>query len=139
MAGGIADALRGAQDAASAPTVEGRATPTGIVFSLLASATFLATGVPARVLTALAAKPVPASPFLAAANDLTGGIALAVALGAPLLAAAVVIEVAAALVARAASPAQVHTLLAPLRAIATLAVTGLVLDRIATVLARAMR
>ena len=76
--------------------------------------------------------------MLAAVDDLVGGITLAVALGGPLLAAAVVIEVAGAIVARAASPAQVHTLIAPLRALATLAVMGVVLQRLAVALAKAV-
>jgi len=108
MAGGVADALRGSQPAPAVPVVEGSATPLGVLLSLLASALFLATGGPARVALALAQHPSGADPLHAAAEDLAGGIALAVALGGPLLAAAVVIEVAAALVARAASPAQVH-------------------------------
>src|SRR5580693_6562213 len=135
MAGGVADALRGSQETPSVPTVEGRATPLGVPLSLLASAIFLATGGPARVVKALALHPVGAHPLAAAADDLVAGIALAVALGGPLLAAAVVIEIAAALVARAASPAQVHALLAPLRAMATLAVMAVVLQRIASLLA----
>ena len=139
MAGGVADALRGSHDTPSVPTVEGKATPLGVPLSILASAIFLATGGPARVVKALALHPVPTHPLLAAANDLVGGIALAVALGGPLLAAAVVIEVAAALVARAASPAQVHALLAPLRALGTLAVMAVVLERVATALARAVQ
>jgi type III secretory pathway component EscT len=139
MAGGVADALRGSQETPTAPTVEGRATPMGVPLSLLASAIFLSTGGPARVVKALALAPVSGHPLLAAADDIVAGIALAVALGGPLLAAAVVIEIAAALVARAASPAQVHALLAPLRAIATLAVMAVVLQRIATVLARAVQ
>jgi flagellar biosynthetic protein FliR len=138
MAGGVADALRGSQDTPSLPTVEGRATPLGVPLSLLASAIFLATGGPARVVKALALHPVGPHPLLAAADDLVSGIALAVALGGPLLAAAVVIEIAAALVARAASPAQVHALLAPLRALGTLAVMAVVLERVATALARAV-
>jgi hypothetical protein len=52
--------------------------------------------------------------------------------------AAVVVEIAAALVARAASPAQVHALLAPIRALGTLAVMAVVLERLATALARAI-
>jgi len=139
MAGGVADALRGAQDQPSAPTVEGRATPMGVPLSLLASSIFLATGGPARVVKALALAPVGPHPLQAAATDIVSGIAMAVALGGPLLAAAVVVELGAALVARAASPAQVHALLAPLRAIATLAVMAVVLERIATALARAVR
>jgi type III secretory pathway component EscT len=136
MAGGVADALRGSQDAPHLPVVEGRATTLGVPLSLLASAIFLATGGPARVALALALRPVGAHPLLAASQDLVGGITLAVALGGPLLAAAVVIEIAAALVARAASPAQVHALLAPMRALGTLAVVALVLERVGTVIAR---
>ena len=138
MAGGVADALRGSQETPSVPTVEGRATPLGVPLSLLASAIFLATGGPARVVKALALRPVGPHPVLAAADDLVRGIALAVALGGPLLAAAVVIEIAAALIARSASPAQVHALLAPVRALGTLAVMAVVLERIATALAWAV-
>jgi len=135
MAGGVADALRGSQETAGAPTVEGRATPLGVLLSLLASAIFLSTGGPSRVATSLALDAAGEHPLRAAAGDVVGGISLAVAVGGPLLAASVVIEVAAALVARAASPAQVHALLAPVRALATLAVLGLLLDRLAAVLA----
>jgi type III secretory pathway component EscT len=138
MAGGVADALRGSRETPNVPVVEGAATPLGVPLSILASAIFLATGGPARVVTALALHPVGAHPLLAAADDLVGGIALAVALGGPLLAAAVVIEVAGALIARAAAPAQVHALLAPLRALGTLAVMAVVLERVATALAKAV-
>lgn len=139
MAGGVADALRGSQETPSSPTVEGPATPMGVALSLLASAIFLATGGPARVAAALSQRGAGlAHPVLAAADDLVGGITLAIALGGPLLAAAVVIEIAGAIVARAASPAQVHTLIAPLRALGTLAVMGIVLERLAVALARAI-
>jgi len=57
---------------------------------------------------------------------------------APLLAAAVVLELAFAMIARAASPAQVHALLAPVRALGLLAIVAIVLDRIAGVLAIAV-
>jgi type III secretory pathway component EscT len=139
MAGGVADALRGSRDTADAPTVEGRATPLGVPMSILACAIFLGTGGPARVVHSLALAPVGAHPLLAAADDLVAGVALAVALAGPLLAAGVIIEIAAALIARAASPAQVHALLAPLRAMATLAVMAVVLQRIAELLARVVR
>lgn len=138
MAGGVADALRSAPDTMSAPTVEGRATPLGVPFSLLACAIFLATGGPARVALALV-KPPPASAWLAASESIAGGVTLAVAIGAPLLAAAVVIEVSGALIARAAAPAQIHLLLAPLRATALLAVMAVVLERAAGFLAIAVR
>lgn len=137
MAGGLVDALRGANDAASAPTVEGRATPLGVPLSLLACAIFLATGGPSRVAAALATRELAAHPLEAAAQDIVGGIGLAVALGGPLLAAAVVVEIAAALVARAATPAQIHALLAPLRAIGLLGVMAIVLERVAAAMALA--
>ena len=116
--------------------MEGPATPLGVLLSLLASAIFLATGGPSRVAMALALRPLGAHPVLAAADDLVGGITVAVAVGGPLLAAAVVVEVAAAIVARAATPAQVHALLLPLRALGALAVMGVVLDRLASALAK---
>ncbi len=138
MAGGVADALRGSRDAPNVPTVEGTATPLGVPLSLLASAFFLSAGGPARVALALAAhRPSggSGSALLSAAGDVIGGIGLAVALGGPLLAAALVLEIAAALVARAATPAQVHALLAPLRALGVLAVMAIVFDRVAAALA----
>jgi type III secretory pathway component EscT len=138
-AGGVADALRASQDTVNAPTVEGRATPLGVPLSLLCCAIFLATGGPARIAQALAFHPVGAHPLLAAAGDLVDGIGLAVAVGGPLLAAGAVVDIAAALIARAAAPAQVHALLAPLRALAMLAVMGVVFDRLAAVLARAVQ
>jgi type III secretory pathway component EscT len=131
MAGGLADSLRGYEHPSSAPTVVGRATPLGIMLSLLASAIFLFTGGAARVCSALALHPVGERPLVAAADDLVGGIALAIGVGGPLLAASVIIELVAALIARAAAPAQVHSLLAPLRALAMLAVIALLLERLA--------
>jgi len=139
MAGGVADALRGSQETPNVPTVEGRATPLGIPMSLLACAIFLTTGGPARVAIALAMHPMDKHPLLGAATNIVNGIGLAVALGGPLLAASVVVEIAAALIARAASPAQVHALLAPLRALGTLAVMALVLERVLVVMARAVK
>jgi flagellar biosynthetic protein FliR len=130
MAGGVADALRGSNDAPSVPVVEGRATPTGVPLSLLASAIFLTTGGPARVARALASDAGSANPVVAAVQNIAEGTSVAVALGGPLLAASVVIEIAGALVARAASPAQVHAILAPMRALVALAVLALVFGRL---------
>jgi type III secretory pathway component EscT len=140
MAGGVIDALRGTPDASSsAPTVEGRATPLGVPLSILASAIFLAGGGASRVVAAVAGPERESSPVLLAAHDLAAGISLAVALGAPVLIASIVVEVGAALIARAASPAQVHPLLAPLRALVALVVLAVGIDRIAAALALAMR
>ncbi len=140
MAGGLVDSLRGAQDGSGLAVVEGtRATPLAILLSLLASIVFLATGGPARVASSLAATTLGEHPLLAATHALVAGIGLAVAIGAPLLAAAVVLEVAFALIARAASPSQVHALLAPMRALGLLAIVAVVLERMANVLALAVR
>lgn len=140
MAGGLVDSLRGAQDGTGLAVVEGsKATPIAILLSLLASIVFLSTGGPARVASALAAATFGDHPLLAAAQSITSGIGIAIALAAPLLAAAVVLEIAFALVARAASPSQVHALLAPIRALGLLAVIALVLDRIVDVLALTIR
>lgn len=139
MVGGMLDNLRGAQDAVQVPVVEGRTTPMAVPFALLAGTIFLTTGGPARVAHALAVASMPEHPLLRAANDLTSSIALAVSIGAPLLAASLVIEVTAAVIARASAPAQIHALLAPLRTMGLLVVCGIVFDRIAALLAIAVR
>jgi type III secretory pathway component EscT len=138
MAGGVVDALRGSQESLSVPTVEGPVTPLGVPMSLLAGSLFFAAGGPAQALRALALHPAGADPVLAAVRDISGGVTLAVLLAAPILAASVVVEVTTALIARAAAPAQVHALLAPLRAMGVLAALAVVLDRISSVLAFAV-
>jgi type III secretory pathway component EscT len=139
MAGGVVDAARGAGDLASAPVVEGRPTPLGVPMAILASAIFLAGGGASRAVASLVARGAGAGhPLVAAASDLASGVALAVAIAGPVLAASIVIELAAALVARAASPAQVHALLAPLRAIAVLVILAVSLDRMADAMARSL-
>ncbi len=138
MAGGVADALRGAQTTTSVPVVEAGATPLGVPFSLLASSLFLTAGGPSRVALALV-RPDEAHALGAALSDLTSGITIAVALSGPLLVASIVVEVAGALVARAASPAQIHLVLAPLRSISLLVIVGLSLGRMSVVLAQAVQ
>jgi type III secretory pathway component EscT len=136
MAGGIVDTLRGAQDQTEVPTVEGRTSPLGALFSLLAATIFLSTGGPARVVGLLTA-PAPdwESGVGRAVVNLVGGIGLATAIAAPLIAAALVLEVAGALVARAASPAHLGALLAPVRSLALLGLTAILLDRMAAFIA----
>lgn len=140
MAGGLVDGLRGVQEGAGIAVVEGqRQSPLAVLLALVASVVFLSTGGPARVAGDLAVTTLAEHPLLAASHALTAGIGLAIAIAAPLLAAAIVIEIAFALLARAASPAQVHALLAPLRALGLLAVVAVVLDRVAAVIALAVR
>jgi flagellar biosynthesis protein FliR len=136
IAGGVIDALRGSQDLLGMPTVEGRATPLGVLFSLLAATLFLATGGPANVVGALASAPSSLGDGATrAAADIASGIGIAVAIAAPLLAASVILEIAGALVARAASPAHLHAFLAPIRSLALLTLTALLMSRVASFLA----
>jgi flagellar biosynthetic protein FliR len=136
MAGGAIDAMRSSGDTTTMPPVEGKPTLFGVPMALLASTIFLSTGGPARVVEALARPALaPDLALVRAAFDLAAGIQIAVAVAAPVLAASVVVEVSTALIARAASPAQIHSLLAPLRSFAILAVAALTLDRMIRVIA----
>lgn len=139
MAGGLVDTLRGAQDGSGIAVVEGRAGSFGILLSLVASVVFLGTGGPAHVVGSLAKGAFEPNAAIGIAHALVGGLGLAVAIAAPLLAAAVVLELAFALVARAATPAQVHALLAPLRALGLVAVVAVVLERLSAFMAVAVR
>jgi flagellar biosynthesis protein FliR len=130
MAGGIIDALRGAQEQVEVPTVESRPSPLGALFSLLAGTIFLSTGGPAHVLGVLTAPPLDESGVVRAVANLAAGIGIATAIAAPLIAASLVLELAGALVARAASPAHLTALLGPIRSLALLALTAILLDRI---------
>ncbi|MGH7437782.1 MAG: flagellar biosynthetic protein FliR, partial [Polyangiaceae bacterium] len=115
-------------------------TPLGVLLSLFACATFLSTGGPAAVATLLAdagATRVGGSALAATADVIVSGIALALAVGAPLLAASIVIELAAALVSRATAPTQIAAMVAPVRTVGILALFALVLGRVAGALERA--
>jgi type III secretory pathway component EscT len=135
MAGGLVDNLRGAQEGVGLPNVEAGSTPVGALLSMLVALAFLQGGGPARVMAALS-EPSAMDRALAAqvATTLAGGVELAVAVAAPLLAVSVVVEVASALFARAAAPAFVQPLLAPLRSFVVLAVLAVLLERIAEIL-----
>lgn len=133
--GGLVDGLRGSNAQVQLPVVEGATTPLGGLFGLLAGAIFLSSGGPSRVATALlVATPVDAALLVRVTHDLLSGISLAIAVGAPLLAASAVLEVALALIARAATPTNVQVLLAPIRGGALLVVTALLLDRLGAAL-----
>jgi type III secretory pathway component EscT len=135
MAGGLADTLRGTQEGTGLAVVESqKAGPIAVLLSLLASCIFLSTGGPARVASQLSTATLRDAPIAAAAHAIVSGVTLALAIAGPLLAAAVVLEVAFALIARAASPSHVHALLAPIRALSLLAILALVLERLATLI-----
>jgi len=130
MAGGAVDDLRGGRSSLELPHVERGTTPMGALLALLTALAFLESGGPARV-AALLARPdlAFAGPLGRAAENLAGGIQLAVAVAMPVLVASVVLEVAGALVARAASPAFIQPLLAPLRSLLLLGIAALVMER----------
>jgi type III secretory pathway component EscT len=130
MAGGLVDDLRGAREQAELPNVETGASPLGALFVMLTSIAFLESGGPARIASALARPALEVmGPLQAAALNLSNGIQIAVAVATPLVVASIVVEVASALVSRAANPAYVQPLLAPLRSLVILGVLALVLER----------
>jgi type III secretory pathway component EscT len=135
MAGGLIDQLRGAGEGTGLPNVESGTTPTGTLLSMLLAIAFLKGGGAAQAAAAVARSGGVAHDAVATLiGTLTGGVSLAVAVAAPVVAVAIVVEVASALVARAANPAFIVPTLAPLRSLAILAVTALLLDRMAAFL-----
>jgi type III secretory pathway component EscT len=138
MTGGLIDNLRGGQESAPLPNVESNSTPMGALLTMLVAVAFLQGGGATQAAAAVArSEPVSHRAVLSLANTLAGGISLAVAVAAPILAVAIVVEVAGALVARAASPAFIQPTLAPLRALAILGAAAVLMDRIAEFLALA--
>jgi type III secretory pathway component EscT len=130
--GGAIDALRGAQEGPSLAIVDGKPTPLGGLFAMLASLAFLASGGPARVALAVASADTVVAPLARAAQALTSGITIAVAIAAPIIAAALVIEVALALLARAATPTNVQSLTALGRGVAVLGVLAILFERVSS-------
>lgn len=131
MAGGLIDNLRGSQEASSLPNVEPDTTPTGALLTLLVAIAFLQGGGAAQAAAAVArAESVSMGGLLNLVATLASGVGIAVAVATPLVMVAIVVEVANALLARAASPAFLMPTLAPLRTLAVLGATALVLDRI---------
>jgi type III secretory pathway component EscT len=136
MTGGLIDDLRGAREPALMPSVEPGSTPVGALFAMLAAILFLESGGPARVAAALAVPELSyAAPLTRAATNLAASVELAIAIAAPVVAAAIVVELASALIARAASPAFIQPLLAPLRSLVLLGVVAVALDRMLEFLA----
>ncbi len=131
MTGGLIDNLRASREAASIPVVDAPSTPTGALLGMLVAVAFLQTGGATRVAAAATqVGPDLTSPMLRAVFDLHAAIGIAIAAAVPLVVTAVVVEVASALTVRAASPAYLQPVIAPLRSIAVLGVAALLLDRI---------
>ena len=136
MAGGLVEDLRGGRESVTLPALPERLPPVAALFALLASIAFLETGGAARVAASLASPTLAARfSWSAVAQVFAGSMEVAFAIAAPLAVASVLLEAASALIARAASPAFVGPVLAPLKSVALLGVLALVFERIAELLA----
>jgi flagellar biosynthetic protein FliR len=136
MAGGLVDDLRGAKETVTLPALPEQLPPVSVLFALLASIAFLETGGAARVVGALSSPLLgPRFSWPALAQAFASSIELAFAIAAPLAVACVLLEIASALIARAATPAFIGPVLAPLKSVVLLGVLALVFERIAELLA----
>jgi flagellar biosynthetic protein FliR len=137
MAGGLADNIRGARETQALPIVDEGVSPLGALLSLLVSLLFLESGGAARVAGALASPPTFSHGTLwQIALGLTHSVELALAVAAPVVAVSIVVELANALIARAATPAHIAALLAPLRSVVILVAFALLFERMTTLLAQ---
>lgn len=135
MAGGLVDDLRGGRESVSLPSLPEQLPPVAALFTLLACIAFLETGGAARVVSALAAPELSGHfSWLAVTRAFARSVELAFSLAAPLAVANVLLETASALFARAATPAFVGPVLAPLKSVALLGILALLLERIAELL-----
>ncbi len=128
MVGGLVDTLRAERATSLVPGLPEGTSPLGVLLGLLVAVAFLEGG-GATALCELAAAPPP-SGLVGAALALERGVVIAVAAAMPLVVVSIVVEVAFALTARAASPAYVSPVLAPARSLVLLGATALVLDRL---------
>jgi type III secretory pathway component EscT len=136
MAGGLVDDLRGGRESVTLPALPEQLPPVAVLFGLLASLAFLETGGAARVAGALGSPLLSARfSWLSVVQAFAGSVDLAFAIAAPLVVASVVLETASALIARAATPAFIGPVLAPLKSIALLGILALVLERLTELLA----
>ena len=133
MVGGLADNLRGGCENVELPLLEEPGSPFSVLLALLVSLAFLQTGGAER-LCALLAEPRLHVTWGIAAERLAQSLSVAVAIATPLLAGSVLLEVAGAFIARAASPAYVLPLLAPLRSLGVLLLVWVSLDRMVELL-----
>lgn len=107
--------------------------PLGVLLSLGAAVAFFELSGPARLVDALAtAPPLGVSEIRALAELLARSIRFAVVLAGPLLAVLPLLELAHALLARAARPVAPGALLAPLRSLLLLALCALLIEQIAS-------
>ncbi|HYJ10967.1 MAG TPA: flagellar biosynthetic protein FliR [Polyangiaceae bacterium] len=136
IAGGVVDDLRGGRELVGLPVLPESLPPVSVLFGLVACVALLEGGGAARVAAALAS-PVLEGRFSwpAVVAAFSASIGLAFAIAAPLVVAAVLLEAASALIARAATPAFIAPVIAPLKSVALLGVLALVFERVAELVA----
>jgi flagellar biosynthetic protein FliR len=135
MAGGAMDDLRGGRESSSLPVFDSEHTPLGALLAMLVTILLLESGGASRLVATLA-QPVLAPTSLAViVSQIAAVVSTAVAVAAPVAAVSLLSSVVEALLARAASPAHVSALLAPLRTVVVLAIAALALDRMVALLA----
>jgi type III secretory pathway component EscT len=136
MAGGLIDDLRGGRESVTLPVLPEQLPPVSALLGLLSAIAFLETGGAARVVSSLS-MPALSGRFAwsGVVAAFAGAVDLALAIAAPLAVACVLLEAASALIVRAAAPAFIAPVLAPVKSIALLAVLALVLERLTELLA----
>lgn len=128
MAGSLGEELGGYR-LARVGLLETDSSALGALFGLFAAIGFLSLGgVTTTLEHLLLPRGAASSLVLGAVQALVGSVEIALSLAAPLLGLVILVEVAGSLIARAASPAHIQALLAPLRALAVLLGLALALD-----------
>ncbi len=130
VAGGVVDGAGRATRLSFVEGPEARLTPLSTLFGLLAAVVFLANGSAARLVGRLAeAGPFNSGAVGRAAFDVAIGIGLGASIGAPVLVAALAMDVAMGIVARERSPLSFDALYPLLRTAVVLVATAVMLDR----------
>jgi hypothetical protein len=134
VAGGVTDVAAGTWRLRTGAGVLGERAPFAILFGLFACGAFLELGGAARVASRLAAAP-DGGALHRAVFDLAAGLDVGVSVGAPVLLAALVVDVAGALAARELPTLRSETIVGPLRSLTVLVVAAILFDRTAEALA----
>jgi flagellar biosynthetic protein FliR len=132
VAGGVTDAALGTKLRGFAVPLGREGTSFAALLGLAASVLFLDGGGAQRIATRLTEPAVDtAGPLAAAVRDLASGIEIGASIGAPLLAVAVVIDIAVGLASREFGTLRLDAVAAPLRALAVLVAGAALFERMA--------
>jgi len=136
VAGGVADHVTRAPIASRGRLGLADGAPFSTLLFLAAAGSFLRLGGAERIAARLAAPELDITgPLAKAVNDLAAGVDLGVGIGAPLLVAALVWDIATVIAARELWTVRVESTFAPFRSLVLLVGTAVLLDRMATAVA----